>query len=259
MLSDLLVTFDHLKHTVIDPRECRPRVPSRDIERAYAAAAETIAEVRSSSSAGPVPRERHGVREMSAGPGAVGVRGADRARGADVVREGGETEQGREMPSFQSNMERAEFGAMVARIVELHPRGRRLSGCSLPAPWSARRCRCSRSRSTGVCVRSASPYMYFLDFGDFQVVEGASPEPAADGERAPRLDAADRRDPSARGQRPRRTGGSRGAATADEKERAEHVMLVDLGAQRSAGSGCASTAAVTVGRADGDLSSTTAT
>ena len=69
--------------------------------------------------------------------------------------------------------------------------------------------------------------MYFLDFEDFQIV-GASPEPLRDRHRPPRLDAPDRRHAPAR----RHADEDQRIAAellADEKERAEHVMLVDLG------------------------------
>jgi len=104
MMSDVLVIFDHLKHTVTilanADLDAEP-----DIERAYATAAETITEVRARL-AGPVPREQRGVDE---------------------------TQRRREMPSFQSNMERTEFEGMVARIVQYIYAGRRLSGRALAA------------------------------------------------------------------------------------------------------------------------------
>ncbi len=79
----------------------------------------------------------------------------------------------------------------------------------------------------GLRAVNPSPYMYFLDFGDFQIV-GASPEPL--------LTVAGRRvstTPIA-GTRPRGIDAAEDAELArellaDEKERAEHLMLVDLG------------------------------
>jgi len=72
-----------------------------------------------------------------------------------------------------------------------------------------------------------SPYMYFLDFEDFQIV-GASPEPllTVQGRRASTRPIA--------GTRPRGEDSEADLRIAaelleDEKERAEHVMLVDLG------------------------------
>jgi anthranilate synthase component 1 len=79
----------------------------------------------------------------------------------------------------------------------------------------------------GLRAVNPSPYMYFLDFEDFQIV-GASPEP---------LVTVSGRAVSTRpiaGTRPRGATVDDDKAIAeellaDEKERAEHVMLVDLG------------------------------
>ncbi|HEU4977288.1 MAG TPA: anthranilate synthase component I family protein, partial [Solirubrobacteraceae bacterium] len=72
-----------------------------------------------------------------------------------------------------------------------------------------------------------TPYMYYLDFGDFHVA-GASPEPllTVTGRHAATRPVA--------GTRPRGADAEEDKAIAagllaDEKERAEHVMLVDLG------------------------------
>jgi anthranilate synthase component 1 len=79
----------------------------------------------------------------------------------------------------------------------------------------------------GLRAVNPSPYMYFLDFEDFQIV-GASPEPllTVTGRHASTRPIA--------GTRPRGENAAQDAAIAadllaDEKERAEHVMLVDLG------------------------------
>jgi anthranilate synthase component 1 len=197
MLSDLLVIFDHLKHTVtilvnVD-LDAEP-----DIERAYAAAATTIAEVRRRLE-GPVPREEHG---------------------ADAEN------QGREMPSFQSNMERGEFEGIVARIVEYIHAGDAFQ--VVPSQrWSAPVPVQPFSIYRGLRAVNPSPYMYFLDFGDFQVV-GASPEPllTVNGRRVSTRPIAGTRPRGASPEEDRRIAGE---LLADEKERAEHVMLVDLG------------------------------
>ena len=69
--------------------------------------------------------------------------------------------------------------------------------------------------------------MYFLDFEDFQIV-GASPEPllTVTGRRVSTRPIAGTRP---RGATPRTTRAIAAELLADEKERAEHVMLVDLG------------------------------
>jgi anthranilate synthase component 1 len=199
MLSDLLVVFDHLKHTVTilvnADLDAEP-----EIERAYAAAASTIAEVRARLE-GPVPRE---------------------ARGADGTDPG----TGREMPSFQSNMERSEFEGIVARIVRYIYAGDAFQ--VVPSQrWSAPVPVQPFSIYRGLRAVNPSPYMYFLDFGDFQVV-GASPEPllTVNGRHVSTRPIAGTRPRGANPEEDRRIAGD---LLADEKERAEHVMLVDLG------------------------------
>ena len=80
-----------------------------------------------------------------------------------------------EPPEFVSNMEREEFEAAVARIVEYVHAGDAFQVVpsqrfSAPAPVEA------FSVYRGLRAVNPSPYMYFLEFGDFQIA-GASPEP----------------------------------------------------------------------------------
>jgi anthranilate synthase component 1 len=193
MLTDLLVIFDHLKHTVtilanVD-LDAEP-----DIELAYAAAVRTIAEIRAQL-AGPVPR----------------VERAERAR---------------EHPRFESNMTRERFEAIVERIVEYIHAGDAFQVVpsqrwSAPVPVEA------FSIYRGLRAVNPSPYMYYLDFGDFQVA-GASPEPllTVDGRRVSTKPIAGTRHRGATPEEDRRIAAE---LLEDEKERAEHVMLVDLG------------------------------
>jgi len=191
MLSDALVVFDHLKHTITVLAHV---YAEDDVELSYAAAHETIAEVRRRL-AGPVPRTE--------------------ARGAD-----------REMPAFESNMPREQFEGMVARIVEYVHAGDAFQ--VVPSQrWSAKAPVEAFSIYRGLRAVNPSPYMYFLDFGDFQVA-GASPEPllTVSGRHASTRPIA--------GTRPRGADADEDVRIAaelleDEKERAEHVMLVDLG------------------------------
>lgn len=193
MLSDLLVIFDHLKHTVtILANADLDSEP--DVERAYASAVRTIAEVRAQL-AGPVPRP-------------------ERAGGA------------RAMPSFESNMPRAQFEGMVARIVEYIYAGDAFQ--VVPSQrWSAAVPVEAFSIYRGLRAVNPSPYMYFLDFGDFQVA-GASPEPllTVNGRHVSTKPIAGTRHRGATPEEDRRIASE---LLADEKERAEHVMLVDLG------------------------------
>src|SRR4030095_2600164 len=80
-----------------------------------------------------------------------------------------------EPPRFVSNMERKEFEAAVERIIEDVHAGDAFQVVpsqrfSAPAPVEA------FSIYRGLRAVNPSPYMYFLDFGDFQLA-GASPEP----------------------------------------------------------------------------------
>ena len=189
MLSDVLVAFDHLKHTATVLANVYADDPD-GLEAAYARAAGLIGEVRDRL-AGPLP---------AAEPPAP-----------------------REQPAFESNMPREAFEGMVERIVEYVHAGDAFQ--VVPSQrWSAEVGVEPFSIYRGLRAVNPSPYMYFLDFEDFQIV-GASPEPllTVTGRRASTRPIA--------GTRPRGEDDEAIAAEllADEKERAEHVMLVDLG------------------------------
>jgi anthranilate synthase component I len=192
MLTDVLVVFDHLKHTVSVLANV---YADDDVDAAYVAARDAIADVRWRL-AGPVPRPSRAPHPQRA------------------------------MPDFESNMPRESFEAMVARIVEYVHAGDAFQ--VVPSQrWSAASPVEAFSIYRGLRAVNPSPYMYFLDFGDFQVA-GASPEP---------LLTVSGRVVSTRpiaGTRPRGADADEDARIArelleDEKERAEHVMLVDLG------------------------------
>jgi anthranilate synthase component 1 len=192
MLTDALVVFDHLKHTVTVLANV---YADEDLEASYAEALEMIAGVRSRL-AGPLP---HPAKPPAAG---------------------------RVAPAFESNMPREQFEANVARIVEYIYAGDAYQVVpsqrwSAPVPVEA------FSIYRGLRAVNPSPYMYFLDFGDFEVA-GASPEP---------LITVSGREVATRpiaGTRPRGASAEEDRVMAQElladpKERAEHVMLVDLG------------------------------
>jgi anthranilate synthase component 1 len=186
MITDVLVAFDHLRHEVTVLANV---FADEDVERAYEQAAAAIADVKRAL-AGPVPRAAGGRREP---------------------------------PEFFSNLGPAGYAAAVRRAIEyIHagdayqvvPSQRWTANCPVEA-FSIYR---------GLRAINPSPYMYFLDFEDFQIA-GASPESL--------VKVAGRRvelRPIA-GTRPRRGSDRRIAddLLADPKERAEHVMLVDLG------------------------------
>ena len=78
-------------------------------------------------------------------------------------------------PEFTPNMPREAFEAMVARIVEYVHAGDAFQ--VVPSQrWTAEVDADPFSVYRGLRAINPSPYMYFLDFEDFQIV-GASPEP----------------------------------------------------------------------------------
>jgi anthranilate synthase component I len=191
MITDVLVAFDHQRHEVT--LIANAFVEDGGIEEAYSRAVETIAEVRERLR-DPVP----------------------------AVEPSGETAP----IDFQSNMSRERFEQTVSRIIEyVHagdafqvvPSQRFTSPCPVEA-FSIYR---------GLRTVNPSPYMYFLDFGDFEIA-GASPEPLVKvtGDRVETRPIA--------GTYPRGADEEEDRLAAerllqDPKERAEHVMLVDLG------------------------------
>jgi anthranilate synthase component 1 len=189
MVSDVLVAFDHLKHEVTVLANVFAK---EDVERGYAAAAAAIAHVRDRLAA-PVPRVRAGRREP---------------------------------PEFGSNIGSDGYAAAVERSKE-YIRAGDVYQVVPSQRWSADVPVEAFSIYRGLRTVNPSPYMYFLDFEDFEIA-GASPESLVkvEGRRAEQRPIA--------GTRPRaRTTEedlerARGLL-ADEKERAEHVMLVDLG------------------------------
>ena len=192
MVTDVLLAFDHLRHE-LTIMACAFADDEGGIDAAYERAAVAIADVRR------------------------------RLRGAVPVPEAPALA---ESPRFVSNMEREEFEAAVARIVEYVHAGDAFQVVpsqrfSAPAPVEA------FSIYRGLRAVNPSPYMYFLEFGDFQIA-GASPEPLVKvhGGRVETRPIAGTYPRGASEEEDRRLAER---LVHDAKERAEHVMLVDLG------------------------------
>ncbi len=191
MISDVLVAFDHQQHEV--SVIVNAFVEDGGVEAAYERAAATIEEVREKLRL-PVP---------------------ERARAAS-----------RDAVEWKSNLSREEFEAKVARIVEYVHAGDAFQ--VVPSQrFSAKVPVEAFSIYRGLRVVNPSPYMYFLDFGDFEIA-GASPEPLVKvtGDRVETRPIAGTYPRSGDDEEDRRRGE---AMLNDPKERAEHVMLVDLG------------------------------
>jgi anthranilate synthase component 1 len=195
MVSDLLVVFDHMRHELTLMAYAFLDRDS-DVDAAYARAVEAIAGARERLR-GPVPSQE----SSAVAPDAP-------------------------TPEFKSNMTRAGFEANVRRIVEyVHagdafqvvPSQRFSADCGVEA-FSIYR---------GLRTVNPSPYMYFLDFVDFQLA-GASPEPLVKvtGRRVETRPIAGTYPRGASEEEDRRQAEE---LLRDPKERAEHVMLVDLG------------------------------
>ncbi|ADJ25807.1 anthranilate synthase component I [Dehalogenimonas lykanthroporepellens BL-DC-9] len=190
MLTDTFLVFDHVAHRI----KVISLMPlDGDLEKAYAAAVGHIDEMC-----------RRLAEPLANGHKAAGT----------VATE------------FTSSVTREVFEAGVTAIKEDIAAGeaiqvvlsQRLSRPTGAAPFDIYR-----------SLRSInpSPYMFFLDFGGFQII-GASPEilvRVEDGEVVTRPLAGTRK----RGATPEEDLALETALKADPKERAEHIMLVDLG------------------------------
>jgi anthranilate synthase component I len=192
MISDVLVAFDHQRHEVSIIANA---FVEDGIEEAYAGAVETIEYVKERLRE-PVPVTEAEEREFDAAA------------------------------QFESNMTQAEFEANVSRIIEYVHAGDAFQ--VVPSQRFSAECPVEAfSVYRGLRTVNPSPYMYFLDFGDFEIA-GASPEPLVKvtGSRVETRPIA--------GTYPRSGDDQEDRLRAerllqDPKERAEHVMLVDLG------------------------------
>jgi anthranilate synthase component I len=192
MVTDAMLIFDHLRHelTIL---ACAFVEEDESVDAAYERAVATIAEMRERlRTSVPVPEH-----PSIAAP-----------------------------PEFVSNMKREEFEAMVARIIDYVHAGDAFQVVpsqrfSAPAPVEA------FSVYRGLRAVNPSPYMYFLEFGDFQIA-GASPEPLVKVE-GRRVSSRPIAGTSPRGHSEEEDRRLAERLINDPKERAEHVMLVDLG------------------------------
>jgi anthranilate synthase component 1 len=188
MLTDTLVVFDHLQHRIMV-------IANQYADEPEGAAQQKIAQVEATLQ-GALPRRGRSHRPAPT------------------------------PPTFTANVTRAEFEANVAAIIDYIRAGDAYQ--VVPSQrWTAESDLNPFSIYRGLRAVNPSPYMYYLDFGDFQVA-GASPEPlvTVKGRRVTTTPIA--------GTRPRGASAEEDARLAEElladpKERAEHVMLVDMG------------------------------
>jgi anthranilate synthase component I len=200
MVCELMLAFDHLRRELLIIGYAFCDEPG-DVDAAYERASGLIAAARAALSR-PVP--------PAAAPAEPGLRERAAAGAAEL---------------FESNVTREQFEANVARVIEYVRAGDAFQVVpsqrfTAPAPVDA------FSIYRGLRAVNPSPYMYFLDMGDFELA-GASPEPLlrVTGDRVEMRPIAGTypRGASEDEDRAQAT-----ALLADPKERAEHVMLVDL-------------------------------
>jgi anthranilate synthase component 1 len=202
LLADTVLVFDHLKHVITIVANAF--VDGRDVDGPYERAVARIADVREKLAA-PLP----------AGAAGRMVGGA----------EGGAAAGGPARP-VTSSMTRERYEAGVQRIRDYIYAGdafqvvlsQRFSTPVDVSPFSIYR---------GIRAVNPSPYLYYIAFDDFALC-GSSPEPlvTVQGERVETRPIAGTRPRGANAAEDRRLMDD---LRADEKERAEHVMLVDLG------------------------------
>ena len=192
-LYDTLLVFDHLQRTI----KVVTHVPlDGDVDAAYQAGLGRV-DALVDRLATPVAGGAVAVGEPAAGPGGL-----------------------------EANFTREAFEAAVLRAKEYIAAGdviqvvlaQRFSRPTRAEPFAIYR---------ALRAINPSPYMYFLDCGDFQLV-GASPELLVlveDGLATTNPIAGTR----PRGETPEQDAALAEELAADEKERAEHLMLVDLG------------------------------
>ena len=245
LFVDTLLVFDHLQHRI--KVVSHAHIGEQGVDAAYAAAVDRIdatverlhadppagngrAEaslLRSSSSAGAMPLAAKGVAD--AGEWACGAGVCPPRRSAIVGTPWGTNPRataGLAPQGFSANLTPEQYEAMVVRAKRyIH------DGDIIQAVLSQRLSRPTRADPFSIyrALRTInpSPYMYYLALGDCAVV-GASPEMLVrveDGVVTTHPIAGTRR----RGRSREEDQALAAELLADEKERAEHVMLLDLG------------------------------
>jgi anthranilate synthase component I len=194
LLADTVLVFDHLRHSITVV--ANSFVDGRDVDGPYERAVARIADVRERLRR-PLPAGAAGGYAAAAAPRTV-----------------------------RSSMERERYEAGVDRIKEYIHAGdafqvvlsQRFSVPVEVSPFALYR---------GLRAVNPSPYMYFIAFDDFALC-GSSPEPliTVTGDHVTTRPIAGTRPRGADAEEDRRLIAE---LQADEKERAEHIMLVDLG------------------------------
>ena len=154
-------------------------------------------------------------------------RGRRRARAAARSRRGLASIRWSQAGEARSNTSEAEFQAMVARAKDYIAAGDAFQ-IVLSQRFTSRFDLPAFSLYRALRRVNPSPYLCFLDFGGFQIVVLEPGDPGA-GARGQGRHPPDRRHAAARRQTRREDEALAAELLADPKERAEHLMLLDLG------------------------------
>jgi anthranilate synthase component 1 len=197
LVADTLVVFDHARHRLLLLANAQVE-PGGDVEAAYVGAIERI--------------QRLSERLLRPLPAVPSRRwGAAHGNGHDI----------------ESNMPRERYEAIVRQAKE-HIAAGDIFQVVLSQRFSRRTSAHPFAVYRALRMLNPSPYMFYFDFGDDLQVIGASPEMHVrleDGVASVRPIAGTRR----RGANPAEDAALEKELLADPKERAEHVMLIDLG------------------------------
>lgn len=194
LFTDAMVVFDHLRHTIKVIAHCRL---DGDIDAAYRQAAFQIDAIVERLNS-PTVRLPH--QDIAA-----------------VLRTNGQAESNVGREGYELMVEKIKEYIVAGDCIQVVP-SQRLRRPTAVHPFNIYR---------QLRTINPSPYMFYLDLGDFQVV-GASPEllvRVEDGVVTTHPIAGTR----PRGATPEEDERLAAELLADEKERAEHIMLVDLG------------------------------
>ncbi len=194
LFCDAMLVFDHLHHVIKVIAHCRL---DGDIERAYMEASALVDRI--------VERLAHPAVNVPVDEAGAVIRTSSLA----------ESNQGRE--GYELMVAKIREYVIAGDVIQVVP-SHRLKRKTAVHPFNVYR---------QLRMVNPSPYMFYLDMGEFQIV-GASPEllvRVEDGVVVNHPIAGTRR----RGATPEEDERLAVELLADEKERAEHIMLVDLG------------------------------
>ncbi len=198
LLTDTLLVFDHVKHVIKIVSHASLEGSDEQIDESYQKAVERIDRLDERLERGPI--EGNSVLT----PGL-----------SDDYR--GELTSNHTAESFMRQVEEARELITDGECIQV-VLSQRLARRTSAAPFDIYR---------ALRTLNPSPYMYFLDMGDFHII-GSSPEMLVrveDGTATTHPIAGTRR----RGGTPEEDNALAEELITDEKERAEHIMLVDLG------------------------------